>query len=185
MPAKTTKKTTKKATKKSAKKTKKAAPPQENFGKVYISAEQAGKLDGSGDGMGESFWVVLLDEKNTPEVRKHCVCGLCVGDVIEFKEYVEDDGIHHPREFVKVIKRVAEAFGLYYTFPGLKGKTSGDKFPEDCQKHLHMLNEHNIKFEGMVPGLASVSKPVEMSDEKFFALLNSGPMTFSTSKIED
>lgn len=191
MPAKkTAKKTTKKASKKTSKKVSKkpVQPPPEQFGKVYISSQMAGTLIGCdpSEACGESFWVVILDkEKNTAEVRNNCLCGLCVGDVIEFEEYLEDDGVHHPREFVKVIRRVAEAFRLYYTFPGLKGMTFGDKFPEDCQKHIWKIEKKKIRFEGSAPGLAIISKPVDMSDEELFSILNSGPMTFSTSAIED
>jgi hypothetical protein len=163
-----------------AKKAKKATNKKTNepeMGKCYINSKMAGKLDGSGQGMGESFWVEVLT-KNTAKVCNNCMCGLCIGDIIEFKAY-KNDGIHHPREFVKVKERVAEAVAVRFTFPGMDDIEHGGKFPEDAQKQLNELRNAGLKFECMVRGIGIFAKPTKMSDSKFESLLSGGPIQFS------
>lgn len=147
---------------------------KENLGKCYISKQASANLNGD-DGMGESFWVNIIS-KNKAEVRNNCMCGLCVGDVIQFKSY-KDDGVHHPREFVKVIERKSQLYGLRYSFPGIEDVKS--KFPDDVQQFIWKIEKKGCRFECMVKGIAAVSRPIEMSEEDFFAFINSGPMTFT------
>lgn len=151
----------------------KSVPVQEQLGKCYISKLASAKLNGD-DGMGESFWVSLLTE-NTAEVRNNCMCGLAVGDIIEFKSY-KDDGVHHPREFVKVVERKSQLYGLRYTFEGIEEVTN--KMPKNVQDFLWKIEKKGCRFEGMVKGMAAVSRPNTMTEDEFFEFINSGPITF-------
>ena len=154
--------------------TTKAAPITEQLGKCYISREVSAKLNGD-EGMGESFWVNVIG-KNKAEVRNNCLCGLAVGDIIQFKSY-KDDGVHHPREFVKVIERKSHLYPLRYTFEGIEEVTN--KIPDKIQDFIWKIEKKGCRFEGVVKGIASVSRPNEMDEKDFFEFINDGPITFS------
>lgn len=146
---------------------------EENLCKCYISSETAGKLDGSGEGSGESFWINKLSATRA-EVRNNCLCGLCVGDIIEITE-------HGPsgwkNEVVKIIERKAELYALKYTFRGIDEVEQ--KFPKDVQEFISKIENKGCRVEGVIKGIATVSRPNTMTEEAFFNLLNSGPMTFT------
>lgn len=161
-----------------AKKTQKIKPA-ENLARCYISKPKSAELVGDG-GMGETFWINKLSD-TTAEVRNNCLCGLCVGDIINIKTYDHDDGIHHPNEFVSVNKRKYKAFHLHYTFDGMD---KSDKFPKKINDFINKLREQDIRFEGMVKGMAAMSYPVDMDDDDFLHKINSGPMQFSQNKIK-
>lgn len=156
--------------------TKKADKPEENLCKCYVSSKTAGELDGSGNGCGESFWINKLSATRA-EVRNNCLCGLCTGDIIEITE-------HGPsgwnNEVVKVIERKAELYGLQYTFEGIDQMKG--KFPKDVQEFIWKIENKGCRVEGAVKGVATVSRPNTMTEEAFFKLLNSGPMTFTQMK---
>lgn len=160
-------------------KTKKPAEPvKEELSRCYISKEKSAELNND-EGMGEGFWIKKLTP-TTAEVRNLLMCGLGVGDIIVIKSYPEDDGVHHPNEFVRVEKRVCEIWGLRYTFPGIENVQG--KFPDDIQKFINELREKGIKFEGMCKGMAALQRPLEMTVPDFKALLNSGPIQFDFSE---
>lgn len=161
--------------KKSPKKTDK---PKEDLCKCYISGKVAAKIQRAEQGTGETFWINKLSD-TTAEVRNNCLCGLCVGDIIEFKSY-EDDGEHHPRELVKVIERKSQLYGMSYTFEGID-QIDG-KLPDNIQDFLWKIESRGCRFEGVVLGVAALSRPTTMNEEAFFELINSGPMTFTLVK---
>jgi hypothetical protein len=140
--------------------------------KCYISAETAGKIDGSGNGSGESFWIDKLSPTRA-KVLNLCFCGLCVGDIVEITE-------HGPsgwnNEVVSVIERQSELYAYNYNFPGMK---DSDKLPPTIVAFLHGIEKKGIRFEGVVMGIAMISRPNTMSFEDFEKHLNSGPLTFT------
>jgi hypothetical protein len=155
--------------------TKKAAEPEENLCKCYISSKTAGELDGSGEGTGESFWINKLSATKA-EVRNNCLCGLCVGDIIEITE-------HGPsgwnNEVVKIVEKQSKPYGYNYDFPGMD---KSDVFPKKIANFIHGLQKKGVRFEGVVKGTAIISRPKTMTEEDFFTLLSSGPMTFTRMK---
>lgn len=157
-----------------AKDPKEADKPQENLCKCYVSRDVAGKLDGSGNGTGESFWINKLSAKRA-EVRNNCLCGLCVGDIIEI---VENGPSGWKNEVVRLVERKAELYGLRYTFDGIEKMNR--KFPKNIQEFIWKIKSKGCQFEGVVKGVATVSRPNTMTKEAFFNLLNSGPMTFTS-----
>lgn len=159
--------------------TKKAEQPEEDFAKCYISSKTAGELDGSGDGCGESFWIKKLSATKA-EVRSNCLCGLCVGDIIKI---TENGPSGRANEVVKVINRKAELYALAYTFDGID-KMKG-KFPREIQEFIWKIEKKGCLVEGVVTGIASVSRPNTMTEEAFLKFINSGPMTFTLLLEED
>ncbi len=149
---------------------------EKNSCKCYISSKTAGEIDGSGKGSGESFWINKLSATRA-EVQNNCLCGLCIGDIIEITE-------HGPsgwnNEVVKVIERKSELYGLQYTFDGIDQMES--KFPKNIQEFIWKIESKGCQVEGVIKGIATVSRPKTMTEEAFFSLLNSGPMTFTSIK---
>ena len=154
--------------------TKKTDKPEENLCKCYISSKTADELDGSVLGMGESFWINKLSATRA-EVRTNCLCGLCVGDIIEI---TENGPSGWKNEVVKVVERKAELYGLRYTFDGIEKMER--KFPQNVQEFIWKIEGKGCKFAGVVIGIATVSRPNTMTEKAFFELLNSGPMTFTS-----
>lgn len=155
--------------------TKEADKPQENLCKCYVSRDVAGKLDGSGDGTGESFWINKLSATRA-EVRNNCLCGLCVGDIIEI---VENGPNGWKNEVVKLVERKAELYAYKYDFPGMD-KT--EKVPKEVNEFFHSIEKKGIRIEGVVKGVAMLSRPKTMSIKDFRANLKGGPVTFTPYK---
>ena len=149
-------------------------PPaeKEDLCKCYISRDVAGKIDGSGDGTGESFWINKLSPTRA-EVRNNCLCGLCVRDIIEI---VENGPNGWKNEVVSVVERQSEPYTYKYDFPDMENSA---KFPKECSEFISNLQNKGIRFEGMVKGLAMLSRPKTMTVNDFEENLKGGPITFT------
>lgn len=149
-----------------AKDTKEADKPQENLCKCYIPPDKGG---------GESFWINKLSATRA-EVRNNCLAGLCVGDIIEI---IENGPSGWKNEFVRIIEKQAEPYVYGYDFPGMD-KTA--EFPKQVAEFFLSLEKKGIRIEGVIKGIAMISRPKSMSVKEFRENLNSGPVTFTPYK---
>lgn len=145
--------------------------------RCHISAAQSKALTGDPDAMGEGFWI-KKKSKTTAEVCNILMCGIGIGDIIVVKEYPENDGEHHPNEFVRLKKRVCNVCYLAYTFEGQEKTKETGKFPQNVQEFINSLIKHGIKFEGMVSGYAALQCPIDMEEHEFIARISVGPIKF-------
>lgn len=146
--------------------TKEADKPQENLCKCYIPPNKGG---------GESFWINKLSATRA-EVRNNCLAGLCVGDIIEI---VENGPSGWKNEFVKVIEKQAKPYAYKYDFPGMD---KAEKAPKEVSDFFRSIEEKGIRIEGVVKGVAMLSRPKTMSLKDFRANLKGGPVTFTPYK---
>jgi hypothetical protein len=112
------------------------------------------------DGVGEFLWAWRIG-KNTAKIKNiPFTCpDLALDDLVRIDKH---------GEVMEVLEHVAQTRLIRYADP----KTQSEE--EVCERYLKVrdtVKEHDIFMEGLFPGIAGVSVPLDVSDEELDAIV--------------